>query len=46
MAEVVMEESLRTGDVVGGGGDGFGAYEGVCESLVAVKVSPYSIIGT
>ena len=30
MAEIVMEEALRAGDVVGGGGsgacDGFGAY--------------------
>ena len=40
MAEVVMEEALRAGDVVGGGHDGFGAYEGPIVVVTAVTVSP------
>ena len=44
MAEVVIEEALRAGDVVGGSGhgagDGFGAYGRL--GIVAGKVKPIS----
>ena len=48
MAEVVVEEALRAGDIVGGGRDGFGAYE--AESARgrndAPRVNPCSIGST
>ena len=44
MAEVVMEEALQAGDVVGGHAcDGFGAY-GRADSIVAVIVKPFSTV--
>ena len=44
MAEVVMEEALHAGDVVGGHAcDGFGAY-GRADSIVAVIVKPFTTV--